>query len=247
MSYWGTHQPPALTAIDPASSLATGLVCALLPSGTVMADSVVPSRSSGTASTSYSGTYGTALGDWTISSSAISDLLFTSGDWSVAALYHQAQLPGNGEYPAVVGQSVYVNETNNQGWGLHLRSNDDAGHAKDWSFYSARNNASYPNSNLVFGPSTIGDHLIVGTAHPAGNRSLYIDSGVAASITALNTNPVSSAGNLVNAAGGTTTVPIYVAYFWSRLLTTAEITLLVAEPYAPWASPSTAAALLMVM
>ena len=133
----------------------------------------------------------------TVPASNLTNLQLTSGDWSMMAWWYQYGAPQNDEFHTILGNNVYVDESNNQGCAIAVSAlnNSNSQRLAGWSF---RNDGA---ANYALGSGTAGSVAASGfywAIHQSqnGSRQLMMNGVRTGNPTATNANPVSSNGNL---------------------------------------------------
>lgn len=163
--------------------------------------------------------YGQSLiANW--SNASTTDLAFTSGPFTLAVV---SNLSGTSTAYNAFARRVYVDEANNQGWGMQLRFLSPLGA----NFQSLRNNSvtfwqCTPSSTIA-----TGSYVHVGRSNGTNFRELF-QNGLRIAATSANANPVDSSGDLILGSQGATTS---IGLAWSRFLTNVEIAQLTADPF----------------
>lgn len=170
---------------------------------------------------SRSSTYGLAtVAAWTNASTT--DVAFTSGQWTIAVV---GQIYGVAATYEMFGRSVYVSESNNQGWAIQSRPTASATRGLGYVSYGNNAASSYVCTNAVL--ATLGTYVAVGRSNGSNLREVF-HNGLRIATNVNNANPPSSTGTLVLGTDNTTGV---IGYAWSRALTNGEIAMLTADPF----------------
>jgi hypothetical protein len=153
----------------------------------------------------------------------VPELNFASGAWTVGVFGEVANVTGS-EQPALFGRSVYVDESNNQGWELGGASTGV------WRFVAFNNNGFASYNLLGTGSRANGPVSLFGTTDGT-TRRLYVNGLVEAS-TNNNASIASASSGLYNSPGATEHQLLYIGYAWNRCLSAAEVLELSRNPYA---------------
>lgn len=205
--------------IDWSHPLANGLqsCCVEVGSGFVV-DLAKPRSASSTTPNVRS--LGSTAGAWSIPSAATTDLNFSSGGWSIAAIGYLSTTSGT-SFDTLFGRSVYVDETNNQGWGVGIDTPN-----LTWRSFVFDNNG-VGGYNTAGPPLTVGN-IQLGISSDGFAGSLYVNGAAFASLGAVNVSPLTSAGPLT---AGSALLEMYVGCAWSRNLSPAEMRQFYLDPY----------------
>ncbi len=202
------------------SKHAEGLVFAIVPrpDGSLV-DLVQRARilPPGSATIVRKSVYGIAARDWAIPLSEIGDLQFTTGPHTFVAAPYIVSVPGNSEYVNVLAHLAYVNETNNQGWGLQVRPPNDG--FPGWGYESFRNNATagLPGTSSTNTGVTVGDHSVVCSSDGSLSRTLFLD-GLEKFSQAGNVSPLYAATGLFNSSTAAGKVPVLYVLGYKRTM-----------------------------
>lgn len=230
------YSPPEGAVFDPDHPLAQGMVCCLLPNGAGGVVDVCRDRSSGLG-TAGASTYGPHARDWTVPAARLADLQFNSGRFSVASLFRLSTgtIP-NSEFPRIVGEGTYTNESTNAGWALGIYPPDN-GTAPNKYVFETRNNSATSLSLTAGGTPAAGDHMTVGTMGASSDTVLYLD-GVSVATSGGSRAVSTSTGALQNASSASVQVPTYISYAWSgRTLAARDVIWLANEPFVTFRMP----------
>lgn len=210
---------PSSASVDWSHPLAQGLqFCGVSSLGLDLAKNRIGSVSGHTNTSSVYGP--TKLVSWT--NAQTTDLAFTSGPYTIATA---SVLSANNTYYASMDRSVYVSESNSQGWAMQSRPNSDA--RPGLSSISLRNNSV---ANYVIHTGTLaplGSYVHLVRSNGSNLRELFVD-GLRRATNANNANPVSSSANLTMTV---TSFTVTLGLCWSRSLSDNEIAMLTADPF----------------
>jgi len=155
---------------------------------------------------------------------------FTSGAFSVASLLYLDATPNLSNGSSFISRINYVNESNNQGWGLTYRQPSDRNR---FEFAVQRNNSTVTNAPVSCGALQTGLVLLVGTSNGTTTKSGY-KNGVLQSSVGNNLNPLAATANLATGQGGAFLgggMQVFWSAGWNRELSSAEVAELWANPW----------------